>query len=498
MRFSFWLRNWKRPAPTVRRRTQTSSRQRSFFRPRLEALEDRMVPAVFNVAAGDVYGSHGLIADINAANKTGGTNTINLAGGVYDLTAVNNTTNGANGLPVISGGGKKTAADNLTIIGSSGAIIQRDPALGPSVSFRLFDVASGGSLTLENVTLQSGLAFGSGAAADGGAIYNQGTLTLTGATVQGNTAQGSDGPGVVKIKNKFYVALAGADAEGGGIWSSGTVKLEGGTTIGGTLPSQVNEAQGGRGAPEQTAAQGAGAGGGGYGGGLYEAGGSVTMSDATLIGNQALGGAGHSKFGFAGNAGNGGAASGGGLFVASGTLVMSNDTVEYNMALGGNGGSGSGSGYLGDGGTGSGGGVYVGGGTVTLQTVQLLSNNAQGGEGGNYHFTEGVTLGAIEYDHGSGGSGLGGGLYVGGGAVTLTGDTVTGNTANAAWSGYLGAGGPGVAVGGGIDIASQAKVSLDSITVTNTTTNDDWLESPPGGYWVLLGEDDIDGSYTLT
>lgn len=496
MRFSDWLRNWKR-CLHLRVGVQRSPCQRASLLPRLEVLEDRTLlsNSLPNLTAAN---ANQLIADINFANRTGGIYTINLAANTtFDLTAVNNTTNGANGLPVISGRGKKVAADNLTINGQGGDIIERDPA-SRTPAFRLSDVASGGSLTLANVTLQGGLAFGSGAAADGGAIYNQGTLSLNGATVQGNTARGSDGPGaVVQTKKIVSITQDGADAVGGGIWSNGTVKLEGGTTIGGTLPSQANVAQGGRGAPEQTAAQGAGAGGGGFGGGVYQAGGSVTMSNATLIGNRALGGTGHSNIGIAGNAGNGGAASGGGLFVASGTLVMSNDTVEDNTALGGNGGSGSGGGLLGDGGTAAGGGVYVGGGTVTLQTVQLLSNRAQGGEAGEEHFTEGVTIGVVENDHGMGGSGLGGGLYVGGGTVTLTGDTVTGNAAYAAWSGFFGAGDPGVAAGSGIDIASGAKVSLDSFTVTNNTTNDDYQElALEGG--ALAVEDDIDGSYTFT
>jgi len=494
MSFFSWLRTWKRSDPGQRRRVGAALRQRASFRPRLEALEDRTLLSNFTAAS-----VSDLIADINAANKAGGTNTITLTAPTtspYVLTAVDNTTNGANGLPVISGGGKKVAADNLTIIGN-GDTIERSTALG-TLAFRLFDVASGGSLTLENVTLQGGLAFGSGAAADGGAIYNQGTLILIGATVQGNTAQGSDGSGVVEIKKKIYVAQAGADAEGGGIWSNGAVKLEGGTTIGGTLLSQANEALGGRGSPEEYAAEGCGAGGEGFGGGLYQAGGSVIMSNTTLIGNQALGGTGGYKFGVSGNTGNGGAASGGGLFVASGTLAMSNGIVEYNTAKGGNGGNGSGSGYLGNGGAGSGGGVYVGGGTVTLQTVELLSNRARGGDGGEYNFTEGVTVGAYDSSRGLGGNGLGGGLYVGGGAVTLTGDTVTGNAAYAGGSGSLGVptGSPGVASGGGIDIAPQAAVSLDSFTVTNTTKNDDYVESSLG--WVLVGEDDIDGSYTLT
>ena len=67
-----------------------------------------------------------LIADINAANNAGGANTITLAANTtFDLTAVNNTTNGANGLPVISG----KMGDNLTIVGN-GDTIERSTAAG--------------------------------------------------------------------------------------------------------------------------------------------------------------------------------------------------------------------------------------------------------------------------------------------------------------------------------------------------------------------------------
>src|SRR5262245_48558989 len=54
----------------------------------VEGLEERTVPTVFNVGAGDVAG---LIADINTANTNGqSSNTINLTASIYDLTAVNN------------------------------------------------------------------------------------------------------------------------------------------------------------------------------------------------------------------------------------------------------------------------------------------------------------------------------------------------------------------------------------------------------------------------
>jgi hypothetical protein len=132
------------------------------FRPRLEQLEDRALPSSFTA-----FTASDLIADINAANSAGGTNTITLTAPTtspYVLTAADNSTDGATGLPVIA---KK---DTLTIIGN-GDTIERSMASG-TADFRLFDVANGASLTLQNLTLQNGLAFGSGASVDGGAIYN--------------------------------------------------------------------------------------------------------------------------------------------------------------------------------------------------------------------------------------------------------------------------------------------------------------------------------------
>src|SRR6516164_3677877 len=167
----------------------------------LEPLEDRTALSNFNALT-----VSDLIADINAANLAGGTNTITLTAPTtspYVLTAVDNSTDGATGLPVIRGGNK---ADSLTIIGN-GDTIERGTASG-TPDFRLFDVASGASLTLENLTLQNGLASGSGSAAEGGAIYNQGTLVLSAVTVQNNVAQGS---GVI---DKSYAV----PAAGGGIW----------------------------------------------------------------------------------------------------------------------------------------------------------------------------------------------------------------------------------------------------------------------------------------
>jgi hypothetical protein len=458
MWLSSWLLNWKRSASGECIPTHGSSRQRARFRPRLEVLEDRtLLSSYFAATTSD------LIADINAANKAGGANTITLTAPTtspYVLTAVNTTANGANGLPVIS----SNKGDNLTIIGN-GDTIERSAAAG-TPAFRLFGVAAGSSLTLKSLTLQNGLAFGSGSAADAGAIYNQGTLSLSGVTVQNNVAQGSKGAdGVLNSQLKKGQSIngqVGADAAGGGIWSSGSVTLQGGTTLGG---NQALGGQGGAAGYSHTANGNGGNGGGGFGGGLYEAGGSVTITSATLAGNTAFGGTGGDSVRFRqrGVSGNGGIGSGGGVYVANGTLNMgdplglSSVTVQSNLARGGTGGldwAGDYSFLSGRGGNGSGGGIAVAGGTVTLAFVDLLSNTAQGGTGG-----AGVTSLS---SGGPGGAAFGGGLYVGGGTVTLTNDTLTNNqvVGGTTYGGYSGS---------DIYIASGATVYLDSFTLAHHT-----------------------------
>lgn len=297
-----------------------------------------------------------LVADIAAANKAGGANTITLAANTtFDLTAVNNTTNGANGLPVVG----LNKAVNLTIVGN-GDTIDRSTAAGIP-AFRLFDLASGSSLTLESVRLQNGLAKGAGATADGGAVYNQGTLTLSGVTVAGNTAQGADGkPG-----------KPGSDGAGGGIWSNGSLTLE-------NAVLSNNSAVGGNSGFKITYTA---PGGNAFGGGIEIAGGTANITGTTFGfyldpatgrvlggGNTALGGLGNS----------GGSAYGGAVYVAGGTVTMSADQtvpmVNYsagieNIARGGGIGAGAGIGY--------GGFLFAAGGTVTL-TNDIVTQNWAG------------------------------------------------------------------------------------------------------------------------
>src|ERR1700756_2535040 len=107
MWFNELCKRWLGRSATVRRAWVPAPRRRG-LRLTLERLEDRTVPSTFTAAS-----VSDLIADINAANAAGGTNTITLvAGTTYNLTAADNGIDNANGLPVI------TANDNLSIVGN--------------------------------------------------------------------------------------------------------------------------------------------------------------------------------------------------------------------------------------------------------------------------------------------------------------------------------------------------------------------------------------------
>jgi hypothetical protein len=422
------------------RKSQSSApaSARRSLRPRLEQLEDRTLPSNFRVTT-----VHDLIADINAANKAGGMNTITLAANTtFILTKVTDTTDGTTGLPLISAG------DAVTIVGN-GDTIERSSASG-TPAFRLFDVASGASLALDNITLQNGLEDGSGSPAQGGAIYNQGSLTLSGVTVQGNSAVGSSGANANSSKQN---GSNGQDAAGGGVWSNATLTVENGTLI------KNNQALGGNGGNaflnnrnEGSFNSIGGNGGNASGGGVYMAGGTANLTGVTFSGNLARGGVGGDGFFILNtvvNAGRGGDAFGGGLSVAGTNVALSSDTLQNNEAQGAN--IGYGANGSPNHGVGFGGGIFIASATVTLATNTVNSN----------------TFGADN----------GGGIYIWSGTVTFCNDTVQSNTA---LGGY----------GGGIYIASAATVYIDSFTVANTINNTDssGLNGPSAN---------IDGTYIL-
>lgn len=106
-----------------------------------------------------------LVDAVNTANTNDQDDTILLGDRTFVLTAPDNNIEGANGLPVI-------LDDNGHSLTIRGGLIERDPSAS---FFRLMDIAQGGKLDLERVTLRNGL---SADASGGGALLNHGELGL--------------------------------------------------------------------------------------------------------------------------------------------------------------------------------------------------------------------------------------------------------------------------------------------------------------------------------
>ncbi|HXF04873.1 MAG TPA: right-handed parallel beta-helix repeat-containing protein [Blastocatellia bacterium] len=123
------------------------------------------------------------------------------------------------------------SAGTLTIQGS-GATIRRDPTLACSLNgtdavgeFRIFEVLTGGDLTLQNVTVTNGCADD----ADGGGILNDGTLTIQSSTISNNITDGvgggiDDDGGTVTITNST-ISNNTADEDGGGIFNDDEITI---------------------------------------------------------------------------------------------------------------------------------------------------------------------------------------------------------------------------------------------------------------------------------
>jgi hypothetical protein len=260
-----------------------------------------------------------LIADINYANSVGGAITINLAPGTtFDLKSADNTTDGGNGLPVIGG----TKAVALTIIGN-GATLKRIAVIGRYSTiknpFRLFDVASGASLTLDHVTLQGGWVSGTG-----GAVLNHGTLNvINGSTLSGNNAGSGGGiynTGIVTLSNNSVLTGNGAQGSGGGIYNAGgtvtitsTVSGNGALYYGGGIYNSSGTVTVSNGTLSGNNAR--------FGGGIYNNGGTSTITDSTVNGNSAN----HYDYPWLGGYG-------GGIFNSSGMVVIDHSTLTGNTA----------------------------------------------------------------------------------------------------------------------------------------------------------------------
>jgi hypothetical protein len=317
----------------------------------------------------------------------------------HTLNSVNNTTYGANGLPVV------TSA--ITIEGN-GSTIERGAGAPP---FRLLTVGSAGNLTLQDTTISGGSAF------RGGGLYNYfGAFTLINSTVSGNAA-GSCGGGVSNYYGTATITSSTisdntANIRGGGVDTKyGTVTITNSTIAGNSAELGGGGVFNGYATLTMTNSTVAGNTAGNGGGGVYNGGGTVALSHSTITGN-----------------------SSGGVHNDRGLLTLANSTITGN----------------------SGGGVYNLD-TLTLTYSTIMGNSGRSGVSnhGALTLTNSTVMGNTASFFGGGVSNgpydtltlvnstiTGNSAHSGGGVfnynfgtVTLTNSTITGNTA-----GYEGGG----------------------------------------------------------
>jgi hypothetical protein len=234
--------------------------------------------AEFTCASGDVAC---LIDAINQANANGEANTITLEAGTYTLTAVDNTTDGFNGLPSVTG------VVTIQGAGADTTILERDTN---APGFRLVHVAATGVLTLDGLTLQGGRAgvFGGGAG-----LFNRGALSLTHITVAHNSAGGGGAGGLLNSGGTATIAMTkfvnnDVFVGGGGILNEGGTLLITTTTFAGNFSEGV--------------------------GGLANQGGTVILTDSTFVDN--------------GGDGSGAISN---AFGTNGVVVLTNSTIARNF-----------------------------------------------------------------------------------------------------------------------------------------------------------------------
>jgi len=282
-----------------------------------------------------------------------GADTISLQTNVT-LTAVNNTTFGANGLPVVT---------SAVTIEGNGRTISRQAG---SPDFRIMTAAAPGNLTLNSATISGGVSAGSFPSSSGGGIYNRATsVTVTNSTISGNSATFGGGiraigAAALSVGNST-VSGNTATSAGGGIYANGTQVTVSNSTLSG------NSA-------------------GSNAGGIYTLSSGLTITNSTLSGNTASFGGGIRAQLTTGTIANttlsgNSAQFGGGMITNSSTVTIANSTVSENSASGG------------------GGAVYrFSAATVTVQN-SIVAGQASGGDcnitltTGGYNIESGTSCG---------------------------------------------------------------------------------------------------------
>jgi hypothetical protein len=287
---------------------------------------------------------------------------------------------------------------DLTIAGPGASLI----TVSGNHASRVFNVAAPFTVDISGLTIAQGRV--TGTAANGGGIFNAGTLTVTDSAISSNYVSGSGlgqghgsgifNAGTLIVSNSTLSDNYGYPCFGGGIYNSGTLTVASSSLSDNFIYDDP-------------------------GGGIFnDRGGTLTVTNSTLSGNAAGGGGGIANYGGTLTVTNstlkrnGASYLGGGIFdEGAGTLTVTNSTLSDNLAN-------SSSGY--------GGGIENEGGTLTVTNSTLSGNSAfLGGGIDNYGGSLTVTNSTLSGNHSN---------YVGGGinnfrTLTVTSSTISGNSA---------------------------------------------------------------------
>ena len=340
---------------------RAAPRQRRWFEPRPEGLEDRIVLSTLTVMNNHDSGAGSLRATIAAATSG---DTINFAQIL-------------NGRTITLTSGELAITKNLDIEGPGADKL----SISGDLSSRVLDLSGGVTVTIAGLTIANGFALSD---LGGGGILNQdSTLTLandvlshnrvvglggSSAYVQGGAINNLAGTNLSVTDSRFIAnqVIGGSDGEGVGGGAIGTFANAGVT--GSTFTNNLAQAGDGGVAPADAAFTGDV-----MGGALVGNSGTVTVDWSTFAGNQ----------GIAGSGGSGGSgvyfidsAYGGALMDNGGTMTVNHSTIADNRVLGGSGATGGPDlGFIGD----ANGGGFAGFGELTFRNTTFDRNVAESG-----------------------------------------------------------------------------------------------------------------------
>ncbi len=476
--------------------TRPASSSRRRVRPCLEMLEDRITPNnTFTPTTLTDDPSKGLtlrnaISEANV-DLTTGIDTIQLAGGQYNLTS--------------SAGALTITSTSHTLVIEGAVASDGTPAtvINQSVDAldRVFEIANPGTTVIfENLRIQGGQAFNDGSGpfdttAEGGGILDEGgNVTLSNVSLIENGAFGNQGLG----------------AEGGGIYvgSGGSLLIDNHCEI------NNNKAVGGGGSGDASKPDSRG--GDAQGGGIYTLS-ATTIVNSNVSGNIVTAGSSDSS------AGEGGNASGGGVFAIAPTVIDNSTFIDNTLNAG--------EPLGGPAGFAEGGGIFVHG--PTSITDSTLDNNTVNGAfgphsyGGNasgggayFDFVANTTMviidstfddnvlngGAGNVDTASrisgedvGGDAEGGGIYDMSNTMTITGSilsdaVLTGGQGTLNNNGGTLGGGTigGAAAGGGIFVNNA--LGAGKTTIGSSLITDNILQGGPGTFVTGSGASSVGGN----